>query len=947
MSDPHQHDLASDRTSSKWIRGNGLRATLLRSHLTIALLGVGLLLTALATVLRTQSAGVRLAELDGPLAQASTRTLAGLQHSLAGLRGWMALGEESFRQGRNQAWTDEIEPSLEQLARLTRTTGESDEIQHVRRVQKLLQELKDVQWWIEDVAQTPGNVPARVVVIKKVQPLGDKIDLANTALIELEKRQNSGVQRKSLLGRMADLRFAFASCRTTLLELVAEGGTASTLRLYGHLEIVSNCIDRIAEAPNLLSPNQQDILAWIRSEFAAYQMYCDEIISTPLLEWNIARNLLATRAAPIATEVTRLLENLAKNHLHRMESTSAQLVTSTNVGVAMLLLMLTGMAATATLLSIRGARRITQPIKALAQATRDLAAGRLNQDISVTTDDELGRLTISFNEMWGTLREKERALRENEARTQAIVNTAADGIIAINDQGIIESFNDAAARIFGYSARESVGNNLGILMPSPHREEHDNYLDTYIKTGVGRVVGKQNEVVGQRKDGSTFPMDLSVNASVVGERRMFTGIVRDITERKKAEEDLRRFRAAIDTSADGIFLIDRQTMQFVDASASACASVGYTYDEILTMGPEKIKPGYTKEQLAAKIELLTQNRTTVGIIETEHRRKDGSCFPVEVSYRFLERGGEQIVIAVARDVSERKWAEHQLDELHKKMVAASRQAGMAEIATGVLHNVGNVLNSVNVSATVVADKLRKSKVPSLAKAVGLMREHAHDLGPYMTEDEKGRKLPAFLDKLAEHLATKQGFMMGELKELTKNIEHIKKIVSAQQSHAGVYGVVETVSITEVLEDALTVNVASCDRHGIETICEFADLPPISLDKQKLLQIMVNLIRNAKHAMIDGGCQDKRLTLRASRHADTTVRIEVIDHGMGIAAENLTKIFSHGFTTKDDGHGFGLHSAALAAKEMNGSLGVHSDGPGEGATFTLDLPLESVRTEVTV
>ncbi len=176
--------------------------------------------------------------------------------------------------------------------------------------------------------------------------------------------------------------------------------------------------------------------------------------------------------------------------------------------------------------------------------------------------------------------------------------------------------------------------------------------------------------------------------------------------------------------------------------------------------------------------------------------------------------------------------------------------------------------------------------------------------------------------------------------------HIKKIVSTQQSHAGAYGVVETTSIAEVVDDALTVNATSFERYGIEMLLEYADLPPIALDKQRLLQILVNLVRNAKHAVLDRDGEEKRLTLRIRRHGDTRVYVEVIDNGVGITSENLTKIFSHGFTTKEDGHGFGLHSAALAAKEMGGSLSVHSDGPGKGATFTIDLPFEPVKTEVT-
>ena len=300
---------------------------------------------------------------------------------------------------------------------------------------------------------------------------------------------------------------------------------------------------------------------------------------------------------------------------------------------------------------------------------------------------------------------------------------------------------------------------------------------------------------------------------------------------------------------------------------------------------------------------------------------------------------------IIRDITERRRAEAELQELNEQLVESSRQAGMAEIATGVLHNVGNVLNSVNVSAGLVSDGLRKSKVSSLAKAAGLMREHAEDLGSFITEDERGKKLPDYLGKLAGHLAEEQSSMVGELEELTKNVDHIKRIVSTQQAHACTFGVVESVSIADVVDNALTVNATSFERYGIELVREYADLPPMSIDKQKLLQIMINLVRNAKHAVLDTNQQDKRLTIRVAGGEKSHIRIEVIDNGMGIAEENLTRIFSHGFTTKSDGHGFGLHSSALAAKDIGGSLAVHSDGPGRGATFTLDLPMEPAEVKV--
>lgn len=302
------------------------------------------------------------------------------------------------------------------------------------------------------------------------------------------------------------------------------------------------------------------------------------------------------------------------------------------------------------------------------------------------------------------------------------------------------------------------------------------------------------------------------------------------------------------------------------------------------------------------------------------------------------------VVAIARNITERKSAEAKLEQMHNQLADASRQAGMAEIATNVLHNVGNVLNSVNVSANLVADNVRKSKVSGLARAVALLQEHEADLGAFISEDPKGKLVPGYLAQLAEHLRADQEATLKELESLRGNIDHIKKIVSMQQSYATVSGITETVSVIDLVEDSLRMNEGSCSRHGIKTVREYGEVPPIKVDKHRVLQVLVNLLRNAKHACDDSGRSDKRMTVRVAS-ADGRVRISVIDNGVGIEPENMKKIFNHGFTTRKSGHGFGLHSGALAAKEMDGSLTAHSDGPQQGAIFTLELPLQPARESV--
>ncbi|WP_053213371.1 DAHL domain-containing protein [Pseudomonas sp. Q12-87] len=286
----------------------------------------------------------------------------------------------------------------------------------------------------------------------------------------------------------------------------------------------------------------------------------------------------------------------------------------------------------------------------------------------------------------------------------------------------------------------------------------------------------------------------------------------------------------------------------------------------------------------------------------------------------------------------------QLKDTQSELMDTARQAGMAEIATNVLHNVGNVLNSVNISADLVSRKLRSSKALGLAKAMQLINEHADDLGHFLTEDAKGKLLPGYLNQLVEAIALEQQGLTEELAQLSKSVDHIKDIVSTQQSYAGANSLLEPLVVSELLEDALRMNSGALTRHHVTVIKEYGEVPRIMGDKHRLLLILINLISNAKYAMAGVSNHARNITLRASVVDGETLQISVRDEGEGIPEENMTRIFAHGFTTRKEGHGFGLHSCALAAIEMNGHLTAHSEGPGTGATFELQLPLKLAEGE---
>lgn len=298
------------------------------------------------------------------------------------------------------------------------------------------------------------------------------------------------------------------------------------------------------------------------------------------------------------------------------------------------------------------------------------------------------------------------------------------------------------------------------------------------------------------------------------------------------------------------------------------------------------------------------------------------------------------MLSVARDVTARKLAESEKEDLQRQLIDASRQAGMAEIATGVLHNVGNVLNSINLSGQLIADSLRASKLPSLGKVAELLKSEQPRLGEFVTTDERGKALPDFLSQIHQRLASDQTVITREVTQLLDGIDHVKQIVRMQQTCAAKgSNFLAPADPCAVMEDALRMNLLSMERHKVDVTREYDPaLPQVHLDKHKVMQILVNLISNAKQATCHPDVASRHITLRVSRGNDGhCIRFDVHDNGVGMSEEVKSKLFRHGFTTKSDGHGFGLHSSANAARELNGELTAHSDGPGTGATFTLIIP----------
>ncbi len=405
------------------------------------------------------------------------------------------------------------------------------------------------------------------------------------------------------------------------------------------------------------------------------------------------------------------------------------------------------------------------------------------------------------------------------------------------------------------------------------------------------------------------------------------------------EASERRFRALSECAPMGIFLTDPAGRVLYDNPR--CRSLSGITDEEAVQGDawvRKIHPHDVAGVMSAVQESEREGR------DFDHEFRfvgpDGKARWVHSRTAVLrsDTGEPMGRIGTLEDISERKQAEIEIERVNQDLVNASREAGMAEVTNGVLHNVKNVINSINVSSSLIAEQLRNSQSANLAKVTALLREHAADLGAFITEDAKGRHLPGYLEKLGVRLVAEQEALLGEVVALTKNVEHVKEIVAMQQCQAKQGGAREIVNPVELMEDSLRIVSASLVRHGIQVEREYeSNVPDVTVDRHKVLQILVNLIRNAKQACQASERLDKKVSFRVTSDHDF-VNLTIQDNGVGILPGNIDQLFKHGFTTKKNGHGFGLCSSARVVQEIGGDIHVQSDGLGAGATFTLRLPL---------
>src|SRR5712675_593157 len=497
----------------------------------------------------------------------------------------------------------------------------------------------------------------------------------------------------------------------------------------------------------------------------------------------------------------------------------------------------------------------------------------------------------------------EQALRETTARLRTLTETAVDGVILIDARGVVLMFNPACEKLFGYSADAVIGENVKMLMPGPYRHEHDRYIANYRDTRDPKIIGIGREVVGLRKDGSTFPMDLSVGEARQEGGSIFVGIIRDITERKSAERALResagRMRALIETAVDGAILIDARGVVLM--FNPACERLfGYFADEVIGKNVKMLMPEPYQHEHDRYIANYLDSRKPkiIGIgREVVALRKDGSTFPMDLSVGEARQDGESIFVGIIRDLTSRKRTEAELEQARAELLRVARVTTLGELTAAIAHEVNQPLTGL-VSSGNACLRWLAGDVPNLKAA----------------RQSVERMISA-------------GRRAGEV------IRRIRALVAKAPPLR------DRLNINDAITEVIALIRGEIQRNRISLRTKLStDVPLVLGDRIQLQQVILNLILNATEAMSDVSPQPRELSVSSAKDGSNGALVSVRDSGTGLDGTVLDRLFEAFYTTKAHGMGIGLAVSRTIVQAHGGRLWATPNVP-QGAIFQFTLPAD--------
>lgn len=497
------------------------------------------------------------------------------------------------------------------------------------------------------------------------------------------------------------------------------------------------------------------------------------------------------------------------------------------------------------------------------------------------------------------LKQSEFALAGSEALFEAIVSTADDGIVMIDAQGHIELFNKAAEDLFGYSTNEVVGENIRMLMPEPYRSKLDQYLGSYIEAGKTMIMGIRSEVTAQRKDGSIIPVHLSISEVALSGNRCFSGIVRDLSQQKAAEEALRqeheRLNVTFEHAPMGIVTY-RFGETFISTNRAFCEITGYTVDQLMAMTLEDLthpddrakSAAFAAKAQAGDIDRFSHSKRYI--------RRDGAVINVKVVNAITHdaAGKPDLVIGQVEDLTPRLRAEAEAREHRQQLAHADRLNTLGEMSTGIAHEINQPLTAISLFA---------------------------QAGKRLYEAGNHERMEEIFDKLSQH-AQRAGAVIERMQTMARRQESTKEITDCNAL------VLEIAKLAEAEARILdiTIEVGACN-----------NLPPVDVDIVQIQQVALNLLRNGMESMRAVDCRDgNAIKIRTKRRNNGDIEVAVVDTGCGVSEEVAAKLFTPFSTTKELGMGIGLSISRAIIIAHDGQLEFHNNESG-GATFSFTLP----------
>lgn len=502
-------------------------------------------------------------------------------------------------------------------------------------------------------------------------------------------------------------------------------------------------------------------------------------------------------------------------------------------------------------------------------------------------------------------------LRDSETRWKTILDTTADGIITIDEHGIVTSFNERAGKMFGYAPHEILGESVSILMAEPDKGNHDGYIRQYLETGEKRAIGFRREVTGLKKNGETFPIVLSITEMHVDGHRMFNGLVRDLTEEKETQEEIFKLHRALEESSNEIYIFDGESLKFSYVNRGAIRNLGYDPDELFEMTPLDLKPEFTETSFLDRVAPLLEGSRPEIDFQTVQKRKDGSLYPVDVRLSVVKWEEKMFLLAVIQDITERKHAEDERRKLEEQVQEAQKLESLGVLAGGIAHDFNNLLVSILGNAD-------------------LAREELSPLSPALTSIKEIEVAAVRAAELCRQMLAYSG--KGKF-------------------------VIEITDLNELVEEMAHLLEVSISKKAIIKYNFANNLPSIEADATQMRQVVMNLITNASDAIgeksgvisISTGAMDcdrnylDEVLLSKELKEGLYVYLEVADTGSGMDDDTQRRLFEPFFSTKFTGRGLGLAATLGIIRGHEGAIKVYSE-LGKGTTMKFLIPASSARPD---